>query len=704
MTNTIQDDSFGADHQRSTHCGEEMEPVRTESRTVLQDNHADVTDLKPACAYEVKRRLGLLGELADAPYDYEALRERSSATLAPMDILYGWKRAYDVKGSDGLTPNWTELMGEEKEVVVARFRELGECAGANTVTDEDIGMLANRNGWTRQKAERWLRRYRVGGLWGLAPRRDPMKPVRRVTKGNPPRALATLDEAALTEVYERRDALGDLATKPHLSNKEVEAHARSMGVSERTLRTYHQQYQRYGLAGLAPRLRADKDSFHGISDRMVNIVRGIRLTNRDWRVRAVLEESCKRARLLAESEPTEWQVRSILDDIPNFVFAVADGREDDYRGKYRITYRRRRDGTYIEVQIDWTWVDVLVKDLRRPGVRAKSGETRLALIIAMEANSRGVPVYRFCHDRPDRHIVAGVIHDGLLADLFGGEWDVIRVDNGKELIARHVRAFARDAGVTLEPCLPHNPQERGIGERFFGVLNTRLWSREPGYVDSNTKDRNPNARATKTPEELDATLKEFLDMYHHEVHSATGETPIDYWINHCFTERPDPRELDMLLKEEGTRRVIKEGIKFEGGVYWHSDLGPLVGEDVAIRAAPSYTNPQDIEVFHRGEWVCTASAMDSETGLSVSREVVAGAQHDQRAAARRQIDDARAALRDADREIKASGVSPEAPAKRAPSPERASKPKQVITESEKDTAKSRSTSKPTTDFLDEEAW
>jgi hypothetical protein len=85
------------------------------------------------------------------------------------------------------------------------------------------------------------------------------------------------------------------------------------------------------------------------------------------------------------------------------------------------------------------------------------------------------------------------------------------------------------------------------------------------------------------------------------------------------------------------RRVLKEGIKYSGRVYWHADLATLVGEDVLVRAAPSYKAPDELEVYVENQWRCTAFALDSAKGQELPRSVVSQAQRQQRAHARQRI-------------------------------------------------------------------
>ena len=168
-------------------------------------------------------------------------------------------------------------------------------------------------------------------------------------------------------------------------------------------------------------------------------------------------------------------------------------------------------------------------------------------------------------------------------------------------------------------------------------------------------------------DELVAEFWKFIEQYHTEVHSETGETPLQYWKDHCLALTVDPRRLDVLLMEPCKRRVIKEGIKYDGRIYWHMALAPLVSENVLIRVEPSYSAPDEIQVFYDGQWICTALATDSEEGQQVTPAQIRAAQREQRQKARQEIEHYRSALEDADQEIEAMNKGAATPDQPEPS-------------------------------------
>ncbi len=610
---------------------------------------------------EAHRRLALLGPLATSPYDYQLLRERSRETWVPAKLLWFWWNAYQQEGLDGLLPSeWTCLDAKIQSLIAEREHQLGEAINAVTITPELVNTLAERNAWSPRTAARWIRRYQVGGWWGLAPKHDPEKPKRQKKKPLP-RALGALDDAELEVTFSRRSLLGELTTQPTVSRSEVQARSTEVKVSSSTLWHYLQRYREYGLPGLAPQDRSDKGSHHGISDEMEELVRGVRFSQPGKSVRAVHEAVCKKAQALGEDEPSLWQVRTILAQISKPEQLLADRREDDFRNRYEVTRRMehtRRNSYLISYQIDHTLVDVLAKDIRSEKLQTPSGMIRPWLTTCIDSRSRLLMAAVFGYDRPDRHTVATAIREAVLVSdrkSYGGIPHEIWVDNGKELLSHHVEQLTQELHIMLQPCAPHHPQQKGIVERFFGTLNTRLWAKQPGYVSSNTVERDPNAKGTLTLAELEERFWDFIDNeYHQEVHSQTHETPIEYWTKHCYAEPADPRLLDVLLKEATERSVFKDGIHHDTRIYWNAAFATLIGERVLVREEPLYRPPDEIEVFSlERQWICTAIATDSILGQAVTREDIIAAKREQRQYLHRRIKKAREAAESADREIAA---------------------------------------------------
>ena len=630
-------------------------------------NNDPLFDLTHAIRREGERIEKLLQPILDKDYEYTLFKAHAQRIWVPLPQLLEWLRAYQKGGKQEVQPRtWSPLDSKSQEIVRERLTLLGDFADALDVTKEQIFALGLQHPESDHSRDRTMMRifsrYRIGGVWGLAPHYNPEKRMTRHQSLG--RAVGTLDEKAFAEIERRYALLGEklarqIKREGTISREAIQAQANEVGCSERALWNYAAAYRRDGLAGLARKQRSDKDTSHGISPRMRKIILGLRLTRRKrLRVRAIHHEACIRARLLGEPEPSERQVRLICASINEADTWLSEGEEKKFKDKYAITYTMAyadARNPQMVLEIDHTQVDALAKDIREKKYRTKSGEIRPWLTLIIERRSRVIMAAIFSYDRPDQYTVAAAIREAILISPgkpYGGIPDIILVDNGKELLAHHIQHITQELHIILRPCIRHQPQQKGKVERLFGTLNTRLWSTLDGYVDSDVTKRNPHAKARYTIAELEARLREYIQKYHREVHSRLQKrTPLQYWMENCYAQPIDVRRLDALLTKAEGREAHKFGIQYRKRTYWNRDLGTVIGKHVLIRATPSYAAPDDIEVFYEDLWVCTAFATDSEKGKAVTAEDVREAKQEQRQQIRQRLHEARDAVAEVDAEM-----------------------------------------------------
>jgi hypothetical protein len=285
---------------------------------------------------EAQRRLRMLGDTVARDFNTHRLRTRARDVFVEPDELERWWRAYREGGLEALNPIWTELGKFARQIVTERYSLLGVYADQEYLESDDIRALAEINKWHFSTARRWLLRYRTLGLYGLAPEKNPFKWNRKDKKDNRRSALGAIDDADLRETYRRYETIKPLAEKRHNSQAEVEARAAETGESARTLRYRLVAYRERGLSGLIPEERSDKGHVHSINPRMERIIRGIRLSIPNATYRTVREEAQTRAKDLGEKEPSFWQVRFVVDKIPEPLLLLADRRDREFRNKYRL--------------------------------------------------------------------------------------------------------------------------------------------------------------------------------------------------------------------------------------------------------------------------------------------------------------------------------------------------------------------------------
>lgn len=657
----------GQEKERTQNATPEQQACDYADVLILSKNgRKELFDLELARQREAKRRLAVLGVLAHEDLDKQHLRTLALSHFLPVHVLISWKYAFHLNSLEGLQPSdWLPLKEKSQRIITKRLAELGSLTeklnNGDKVTIQDICDLACQHNWKTRKAERLVRRYQIDGVWGLAPERDPERISRQRTQPMHSE-LAVASPKARAEADKRYNLIKPYIERRRIPNKELKVYAEENDSSLETLRKYLRDYKADGLRGLLPcEQRSDKGRRHNLSERMEGIIVGIRLSQSDLPMHEVHTRASQRAVLLAEPGPTLWQVRRVCDGIAKEVKEVADGRYGEYRNKHRITYRYHFDGSVIVYQIDFTRVDVLLKDVRRRGFHTQSVEVRAYLTTCIECSSRLVMGYLFTYDTPNSANIATVLHDALITSEnkpYGGIPSAVWVDQGNQLISNHMQQIARDLHFDLHVGKPNfsedrgDPQKRGRVERPFGTFNTRLWSTLPGYTHSNTKDRNPNIQGELTISELAAEFRGFIEKYHHEVHSETKETPLSFWANHCFATPAAPNEVDILLQELDHRTVSKGFIQYGARRYWHDDLWDVPADaTVQIRSQPQYMRPDDILVYYNGRLICSAFALDSVAGRKVDGKRVLATQRRQRKAIQHTIDENKATLRAADQEI-----------------------------------------------------
>ncbi len=195
------------------------------------------------------------------------------------------------------------------------------------------------------------------------------------------------------------------------------------------------------------------------------------------------------------------------------------------------------------------------------------------------------------------------------------EWgvpEIIKTDNGKDYVSQHViRVFA---GLNIEQqlCTPFQGQEKPHIERAFKTFLHNIVEMMPNYIGHNVTDRKAiESRRSfaerimnkdSDPVEMGMTsreLQKFCDewvnfVYHHDRHDGlNGKKPIDMVRNWKEPIRriSELRALDMLLmpapRDGGIRTITKKGVVVEGRHYQSGEFTGLVGEQVYVLLDPA---------------------------------------------------------------------------------------------------------------------
>ena len=111
--------------------------------------------------------------------------------------------------------------------------------------------------------------------------------------------------------------------------------------------------------GLAPKGRSDAGSYHNVASDVVDLVRGIRLSNKDLPVHAVYKSAQEMAAKFGMNKPSKTQVRRICNDIDPLAILIADQQDNKFQYNFPFTYPRQHNG--VEYQIDHNRMDEMVR-------------------------------------------------------------------------------------------------------------------------------------------------------------------------------------------------------------------------------------------------------------------------------------------------------------------------------------------------------
>jgi putative transposase len=200
--------------------------------------------------------------------------------------------------------------------------------------------------------------------------------------------------------------------------------------------------------------------------------------------------------------------------------------------------------------------------------------------------------------------------------------DTLVLDNGPEFHSQHLLDGMAQLGTSVEYNPSYSPHYKGVVERWFGTLNTKLVHTFPGTTFSNPDKRGnyPSEKeACLTIEEFEFLLTKFIvDDYANCQHSSLKCTPAQKWREgtrkHPVHFISSQQDLNVLLFKIETRTLGRNGIAVAGLSYQseaiqllrrrligNSSLGPK-NPRVRIKVDPEdlstiYVEDQENSVF-----------------------------------------------------------------------------------------------------------
>jgi putative transposase len=200
--------------------------------------------------------------------------------------------------------------------------------------------------------------------------------------------------------------------------------------------------------------------------------------------------------------------------------------------------------------------------LHGPAVAAR----KAYLFAAIDDHSRALVGYRWALAEDTLRLEAA-LRQGFAARGLPG---VLYVDNGSPFVSRQLERCLAVLGVRLTHSKPGQPQGRGKIERVFRTV------REQFLVELDTRG------GAKDLEELNRLFGAWVEgVYHHRVHSETGQTPMERFLAGAPPRLPSPAELREAFLWAEHRQVTKQAMVSLFGNRYQVDPA-LVGATVEL--------------------------------------------------------------------------------------------------------------------------
>lgn len=291
--------------------------------------------------------------------------------------------------------------------------------------------------------------------------------------------------------------------------------------------------------------------------------------------------------------PAERTVRAEIARYSKYDQSVArEGKEVADR-RYRYTLAAPITEYPLQgCEIDHTEADIIVID-------AKTGEIlgRPWLTVIIDRATRMVIGIFLSMLPPSAYTVMACIVNAILpkhyiadlADLSPEDWpcfgipEMIVSDNASEFKSVQFQDAMDQLGILYEPAPVHDPEYKGIVERFFGTVAEQFFWTMPGTTFGNINrrgDRNPSKAACLSLEDVNKLLHRWVVLeYNRSVNSGLGTVPLMAWNN--LTQDHPTRPVDgsvdlaMLMLEPVIRVIQDTGIRYENLDYQDRYLNEL---------------------------------------------------------------------------------------------------------------------------------
>ena len=388
------------------------------------------------------------------------------------------------------------------------------------------------------------------------------------------------------------------------------------GIPFRTAQRWVANYKKLGLAGLCRSQRKDRGTHRVMTEEVKKLIEGLALQKPAMNAATIhrrVMDWCNRSEVTTPSYRTVYEIIRNLD--PALMTLAHEGTKA-YKQAFDLLHRRDAERSNAIWQADHTLLDIWIKDEKEQPIRPW-------LTVIMDDYSRAIAGYYISFSAPSALQTALALRQGIWrknnpAWQICGIPEILYTDHGSDFTSHHIEQVCLDLKIQLIFSTVGEPRGRGKIERFFRTVNQLLLAKLPGYAPPGHKSPNP----VLSFNELDQEFERFLIEYHQAEHSQTSEAPQKRWNGKGFLPQlPESLEkLDLLLLTiQDTRRIQRDGIKFQGLRYTDPLLANYIGEDVNIRYDPR--DMTEIRVYYQNKFLCRAICPELSTETVTLKEI-----------------------------------------------------------------------------------
>lgn len=301
-------------------------------------------------------------------------------------------------------------------------------------------------------------------------------------------------------------------------------------ISERTIRRWIKQHERFGVVGLANSI--PNRSNRRVPANIKEMVEALALRTPPLSAATIYRYLKAREDILGAKIPSYTSVRRMVQSIKPSLRTLAHEGRQAYINKYDLVHRVEAESPNAIWQADHTELDVLVK--------FQDSYKKPWLTIILDDYSRAVAGYALSFAAPSA-IQTALAFRNAIWHKARSDWevcgipDMLYTDHGSDFTSRHIEQVALSIKTNLIFSAVGQPRGRGKIERFFRSLQQVFLPGLPGHQPPGSKDKSKNHMELS---QLAAKLEAFIvENYHAQSHSTTGMAPAEKWASNGFLPR-----------------------------------------------------------------------------------------------------------------------------------------------------------------------